>query len=94
MVVCESVPTQVSGYAYTSVSPEPVEDCDVAREDHARQVLDVDLVHNPRARRYHLEIVERGLTPPQELIALSVALIFDLHVPHERVGGAEHVGDD
>jgi hypothetical protein len=57
-------------------------------------VLDVDLVHDPRTWWNHFEIVEGGLTPAQELVALPVALIFDLHVSDERISGAEHIGDD
>ncbi len=60
---------------------------------HAGQVLDVDLVHDAGARRHDLEVVERALAPAQELIALTVALVFDLDVALERVGGAEQIGD-
>ena len=58
-----------------------------------RQVLDVDLVHDAGARRHHLEVVEGGLAPAQELVALAVALVLDLDVALEGVGGAEQVGD-
>jgi hypothetical protein len=56
-------------------------------------VLDVDLVHDAGAGRYDAELVERGLTPAQELVALPVAAVLELHVALERVGPAEHVGD-
>ena len=82
IVVCESVPTQVSGYATPC-----------AVHDHARQVFDVDLVHDAGARRHHLEVVECALPPAQELVALPVALVLDLDVALECVGGAEQVGD-
>ncbi len=65
----------------------------VAFHHHAGQVLDVDLVHDAGARGYHLEVVERALTPAQELIALAVALVLDLHIALERVRGAEQIGD-
>ena len=82
IVVCESVPTQVSGYATPSRS-----------HHHAGQVFDVDLVHDAGARRHHLEVVEGALAPAQELVALAVALVLDLDVALERVRGSEQVGD-
>ena len=65
----------------------------VALHHDAGQVLDVDLVHDAGARRHHLEVVEGALTPAQELVALAVALVLDLDVALERVGGTEQVGD-
>src|SRR6185437_14815675 len=65
----------------------------VAVHHHAGQVFDVDLVHDAGAGRHHLEVVERALTPAQELVALAVALVFDLDVALERVRGPEEVGD-
>ena len=40
------------------------------------------------------KLVERALAPAQELVALAVALELELGVAGERVGRAEHVGDD
>ena len=40
------------------------------------------------------EVVERGLAPAQELVALAVALVLQRAVEGERVGPAEVVGDD
>ncbi len=65
----------------------------VSDHDGAGEVLDVDLVHDAGARRDHLEVVERGLAPAQELVALLVALVLDGDVALERVGAAEHVDD-
>ncbi len=63
--------------------------------DDLREVLDVDLVHDARPpRRDDLEVVERSLTPAQELVALAVALVLDLDVALDRVRAAEQVGDD
>ena len=62
--------------------------------DDAGQVLDVDLVHDAGAGRDDLELVERGLAPAQELVALAVALVLELDVALEGVGAAEDVGDD
>ena len=61
--------------------PEPVP----RGHDHAGQVLDVDLVHDAGARRHDLELVERGLAPAQELVALAVALVLEVDVALERV---------
>ncbi len=67
---------------------------DLTGEDGAGEVLDVDLVHDAGAGRDDLEVVERALPPAQELVALAVALVLDLDVALERLGGAEDVGDD
>ena len=66
----------------------------LAGEDHPGQVLDVDLVHDAGAGRDDLEVVEGGLAPAQELVALAVAAVLDLDVADEGVGGSEDVGDD
>ena len=50
-------------------------------------------MHDAGARRHHLEVVEGALAPAQELVALAVALVLDLDVALEGVGGAEQVGD-
>ena len=50
--------------------------------------------HDAGAGRDHLEVVEGSLAPPQELVALTVALVLDLDVALERLGRAEDVGDD
>ena len=49
---------------------------------------------NARARRHDAEIVEGGLAPFQEAIALAIALIFELDIGLERFLGAELVDDD
>jgi hypothetical protein len=66
----------------------------VASEDDTGQVFNVDLVDDPRAGWDDLEVVERPLAPAQELVALVVALVFELDVAGERVRRAEQVGDD
>ena len=58
---------------------------DLTGDDRAGQVLDVDLVHDAGARRDDLELVEGGLAPAQELVALAVALVLDLDVALEGV---------
>ena len=55
------------------------------------QILNVDLVHDSRSGRYDLEVVEGGLSPAQELVALSVALILVLNVSLGRICAAGHI---
>src|SRR3712207_7223213 len=43
----------------------------VVLEHHAREVLEVDLVHDARAGRHHLEALEGALAPAQEGVARS-----------------------
>ena len=45
----------------------------------------------PVPGRHHAEIVECACAPAQELVALLVALVFDLDVLLERVGRAEEI---
>ena len=72
IVVCESVPTSVSGKAWPS-----------RVIDHAREVLEVDLVADAGVRRHDAEVVERRLAPAQERVALAVALELELGVALE-----------
>ena len=48
-------------------------------------------MHDAGSRRDHLEVVERGLAPAQELVALTIPLVFDLHVALQCAGVAECV---
>ncbi len=66
----------------------------VTGHDDAGQVLDVHLVDDAGAGRDDLELVEGGLAPAQELVALAVAAVLQVDVLLERVVGAELVGDD
>ncbi|HST18154.1 MAG TPA: hypothetical protein VLK36_10835 [Gaiellaceae bacterium] len=80
IVVCESVPTSVSG------------ECDaVAVVNDAREELEVHLVADAGARRHHREVVERLLPPAQERVALAVAGELELDVPRERPARREQV---
>ncbi|MCY1373071.1 hypothetical protein D9M69_603210 [compost metagenome] len=57
-----------------------------ALQVHAtRQVLQVHLVHDAEARRHDAKGVEGLHAPFHELVALAVALEFELHVEVERV---------
>ena len=58
------------------------------------QVFEVDLVTDAGAWRHHAEIVEGARAPAQELVALLVALVFDLDVLLEGVGRAEEIDLD
>ena len=48
----------------------------VAHRDDAREVLEVHLVADARAGRDDPQVLERGLRPPQERVALAVALVL------------------
>ena len=56
--------------------------------DAAEQILEVHLVDDADAGRDHLEGVERLHPPFHELVALAVALEFQLHVLPQRFGRA------
>jgi len=77
MVVCESVPTSVSGKA---VQPPLGSRCLIA----LCQILQVHLMDDAGCRRHHLEIVKGVLGPVQKLVALSVTLEFAFCVVAER----------
>ena len=64
---------------------------DFAFHHDAREVLQVDLVHDAGVRRHDLEVVEGLLAPAQEAVALAVAGELDLAVLVERAGLAEDV---
>lgn len=66
----------------------------VADHHDPGEVFDVHLVDDAGARRHDTELVERTLPPPQELVALEVALILQCHVELQRLGATEIVGDD
>jgi hypothetical protein len=63
----------------------------LAPVDHRGQVLEVHLVHDARAGRYHGEVVECFLGPAQERVPLVVPLELLLDVEPERVGETEEV---
>ena len=64
-------------------------------DDHTlSQVLQVDLVDDPRGRRHDREVVEGLLAPLQELVALPVALELPLGVELEGSRRSESVDLD
>jgi hypothetical protein len=68
--------------------PDPI---DLADGDRLGEVLEVDLVDDAHPRGHHAEAAERLLRPPQEGVALVVALVLALDVAPVRVGAAERV---
>ena len=87
IVVWESVPTSVSGYA---LAVRPL----LVGPDDPAEVLEVDLVADAGRGRDDAEVVERLLAPAQELVALLVALELALGVDLEGAGVAEGVDLD
>jgi hypothetical protein len=73
IVVCESVPTSVSGNATPSRSSTT-----------ACEELEVHLVDDSGARRDDLEVVECALSPAQERVPLAVPLELELGVAEDR----------
>ena len=45
--------------------------------DHRRHLLQIDLVHDPVARRDHVDVLERALRPVDEVEPVLVATVFD-----------------
>ena len=67
----------------------------IDRRPHAlRDILQIDLMADARARRHGVEIGEALAAPFQEVVALHIALIFDLHILLERLGRAELIDHD
>ena len=52
-------------------------------EDDLREVLEIDLMADARARRHRAEVAQRGLAPLEELVALAVALELEFGVEEE-----------
>ena len=86
-MVCESVPTRVSGKAIVSATNLP-------RHDHGRHILEVDLVDDAGPRWHDAKVLERLLRPAQELIPLAVPFVLQLHVLREGQCRAEAVDLD
>ncbi len=60
-------------------------------KNHARQILEVDLVHDAGVRRYDGKIAEAGLSPAQKRVALFVPLEFKQRVDVEGFRRPEFV---
>ena len=57
-------------------------------------MFQIHLVDDASARRDDAEVLEGRLPPPQELVALPVAVVLDAHVGLQGVGDAELLDDD
>ena len=66
----------------------------LAAVHHAREVLKVNLVHDPGARGHDLEVREGVLGPAEELVALAVPLVLALHIPAVRLARPREVDLD
>ena len=62
--------------------------------DDARQVFEVDLVHDAAVGWHDAEVPERALAPAQKLVALAIALEFADRVDAKRLLAAEAVDLD
>ena len=62
-------------------------------EDDAREVLQIDLMTDARLGRDHAQPVEGLLAPPQELVALAVAVELALGIESECVARPESIHD-
>jgi hypothetical protein len=80
IVVCESVPTSVSGHNTPSFL-----------EDTARQELQIHLMANAEAWWDDPQVVERLCPPFQKLITFSITTELDLHIEAECVRAPEIV---
>ena len=64
---------------------------DLTCHNCARKILNVYLVDDTGTRWNNFEVIERGLSPTQELIALTVAFVFELNVLFKSVRSASYI---
>ncbi|CAB4755051.1 unannotated protein [freshwater metagenome] len=64
------------------------------RHDDAGEMLDVHLVDDAGARGNDLELLERTLSPAEELVPLAIALVLEFDVALLGVSRAEEICDD
>ena len=62
-------------------------------EHHAGEILEIDLMHDPRVWRYDLEARERFLRPPQQRVAFAVALELEIGIDLKRPRRPELIHD-
>ena len=55
---------------------------------HLRQIFQIDLVADARARRHDAEIIEGFLAPAEEFVTLPIPLKLNIHILLERGCGA------
>ena len=63
----------------------------LAGPHNLRQIFEIDLMADARARRHHAEIVEGARAPAQEGVTLAVARIFLVDIGLEGARGAKHI---
>ena len=63
----------------------------LARLDHARDFLQIDLMDDAAAWRMNRHAAKRLLRPLQELVALGVALVFPRQIPRLGIRGSGKV---
>ena len=83
MVVCESVPTRVSGYA----AAWPF----FLHKNYASQVFQVDLMDDSGIGWNNRQITQSSLSPPQERVALAVAMELEIGIQLESLGRTEFI---
>ena len=59
-----------------------------------REMLEVDLVTDAGARRNDPKVVEGSRPPPQEFVALAIALELEINVPREGAVGGKPIDHD
>ena len=66
-------------------------DPSVARQDDSPQMLEVDLMADPHARRHDSKALERLLSPVEQRVAFAVATVFPLQIGGISVGAAKSI---
>ena len=78
--MCESVPTKVSGKTHPS------------RDDNdSPQMLEVDLMADPHARRHDAKALECLLSPVEQRVAFAVATVLPLQIRGIGIGAAKAI---
>src|SRR5581483_9024522 len=61
---------------------------------HLGKIFEIDLVTYPGTRRHQSKLVERGLAPTQETVALVIAFELPLHIGAKGVDRSKAVDHD
>ena len=61
-------------------------------EDDAREILDIDLMHDTRARRNDSQTGERRLAPLEKRVPFAIALELKIRVLSQRVVRSKVIG--
>jgi hypothetical protein len=65
--------------------------CAARAEDDAREILDIDLVHDAGVGRNDAKSAQRALPPLQECVSLAITLELQRGVFRKRIGSAKEV---